>query len=135
MCSQEDDMRNVIIKFGFAKAAFVAASLSAALYPVSSLAGQHNYGFKIVGHPTDSTVTVKLVNTDTNGPAASTGLFVLQWAATGNKNAPRRLARVPLKPGADGSYVAQARPGDRLQLTAVIAGSGDPVTGSVFVGS
>ena len=127
-------MRN-LISTRLLKAALKSASLLAILYPVSSFAGPQTYGFKVVSHPTESSVAVKLVDNGTGEAVPNAQLYTLRWVPGIGKGVPAHQVRVPLKPSGAGTFVADARPGDRLQLAAIVPGDTDPVTGSVFIGS
>lgn len=115
------------------KAALITAALSASLYPASSFAGSDSYVFKLVGHPTDTTVSVELVNTSTGQPVMNAELFTLRWTATGIKNMPRTQQRIPLTPNGDGTFTAEAEPGDTLQMAAQVPGDDELIRGSVDV--
>lgn len=115
------------------KAVLIAAALSASLYPVSSFAGSDVYAFKLVGHPTATTVSVELVNTSTGQPVTNAELFMLRWIATGLKYMPRGQQRTPLAPNGDGTFTAEAEPGDRLQMAAQVPGNDELICGSVDV--
>lgn len=117
------------------KVASISAALSGILYPASSFAGPPDYGFKIVGRPSGTTVSVELVDRNTEQPAANAQLYTMRWVYGFGKGIPTHQVRVPLKANGDGTFVADARPGDELQLFAVVPGNADKVTGSVFVGS
>jgi hypothetical protein len=116
-------------------AAVLAAVLAVVLYPASSFAAAQNYGFKLVGHPTDTSVAVELVNKDTSQPVIDAQLYTMRWVYGSGKGSIPHQIRVPLKAAGDGSFVVAAKPGDRLQLAATVPGAGDTVSGSLFVGS
>ena len=128
-------MRNFITNTRLIKAALTAISLSAILYPVSSFAAPQNYGFKIVGHPTESTIAVEVVDNGSGALVTDAQLYTVRWVYGFGKGVPTHQVRVPLKPSSDGTFVTEARPGDRLQLAAIMPGKSDPLTGSLFVGS
>lgn len=115
------------------KTALVTAALSASLYPASSFAGSDAYAFKLVGHPTDTTVSVELVNTSTGQPVTNAELFTLHWTATGIKYMPRTQQKMPLTPNGDGTFTAEAEPGDTLQMAAQVPGNDGLIRGSVDV--
>jgi hypothetical protein len=117
------------------KTALKSAFLLAILYPVNSFAGPQTYGFKVVSHPTESSVAVRLVDNGTGETVSNAQLYTLRWVPGIGKGWPAHQVRVPLRSSGDGTFVAEAEPGDRLQLAAIVPGNTDPVTGSVFIGS
>lgn len=128
-------MRNFIKRERVLKAALMSAVLSALLYPAASFASPMNYGFKIVGRPSDTTVSVEVVDHETQQPVTDVQLYTVGWVYGFGKGARAHQVRIPLKPSGDGTFTITAKPGDELRLAATVPGSDDPVRGSVFVGS
>ena len=128
-------MRSFIKHGRLLKTTLISMALSAMLYPVTSFAGPMNYGFKIVGHPSDTTVSVEVVDRGTQQPVANAQLYTVRWVYGVGKGVQPRQVRIPLKPSGDGTFTIAGKPGDELRLAAVVPGINDPVSGSVFVGS
>jgi hypothetical protein len=123
-------MKN-IVTMRAPRAALMATAMAAALYPACGFAGSSNYVFKVVGHPTDTTVAVEIVNTTTGQPVAGAKLYSVRWTFTGIKNMPQRQIQTALTPTGDGAFIAETGDSDRLQLTATIPGENELVHGSV----
>jgi len=128
-------MRNFIKRERVLKTALMSVILSALLYPAAGSASPMNYGFKIVGRPSDTTVSVEVVDHETQQPVTDAQLYTVGWVYGFGNGPTAHQVRIPLKPSGDGTFTITAKPGDELRLAAVVHGNDDPLRGSVFVGS
>ncbi len=109
---------------------FAAASL-----PTAAAAGPAAYDFRILGYPGPSAVSIALVDNATNNVVANAQVFALHWAYGMGKGQTSHQVRLPLPVQSDGSFIADATAGDRLQLVAIVSGQADPVDGALLIPS
>jgi hypothetical protein len=116
--------------------AIATATVAAAtLLPAAANAGTAAYDFKIVGYPNPSAVSIALVDHATNTVVPNAQIFALHWVYGIAKGQTSHQVRLPLQVQSDGSFIANAKAGDRLQLVATVSGQDDTVDGTVLISS
>jgi hypothetical protein len=120
--------------------AFLAVS-SAALIGANreaAWAAQDDYKFEVVGQPSGTTLSLRLVKATNEQPVADAHIFAIhrQWLAA--KGQPRPLdVRIALTPVGNGTFIYEGddvQPGVTIRLVAQIDNSDSDVAGSVRVG-
>ena len=122
------------------KLSYLALAVALSFGAASEAAGaaRDGYKFEVVSQPTETSLTLRLVNSASEQPVADAHVFAIrrQWLAT--KGQPQFLdRRVELMPVGNGTFIYEGddvQPGATIRLVLQIDDSDSDVVGSINVG-